>query len=261
MTSRKKRDTMLTVSNTSTAGASVTPAVQPAFVSAATGGVFLWLATARDLSPGTQASSSTVVMEASRTATSCYMRGLSEHLRIQTSSGLPWFHRRICFTYKGAEPLRSTFTGDTGGPQWWTESSSGVARLMFNISVNQTPNYRNNLNALIFKGSEGIDWIDPITAPTDNRRITVKYDRTWTIQSGNANGVVKERKLWHAMNKTLVYDDDENGAVEDQSPYSARGKQGMGDYYVLDFIIAGTGGTSSDLMRIDATSTLYWHER
>lgn len=252
---------MLTVSNTNASGASITPAVGSAYVSATTGGIFVWCATARDLSPGNQGASSTVTQEASRTATSCYMRGLSEKIRIQTSSGLPWFHRRICFTYKGADPFRTAQTGDTGGPQWMSETSRGIGRLWFNAQVNNTPNYLNFLTGTLFKGTEGQDWNDALTAPVDNRRVTLKFDKTWTLQSGNNNGVVRERKLWHGMNRTLVYDDDEGGAFEAQSNYSVDSKAGMGDYYVIDFVIAGAGGTTSDLMRLDSTSTLYWHEK
>jgi len=261
LTSRKKRDTMLTVSNTDSNGASITPAAGSAYASATNAGLFLWCATARDLSPANQGASSTVTLEASRTATSCYMRGLSEKIRLQTSSGVPWFHRRICFTYKGADPFRVSRTGDTGGPQWMSETSNGIARLWFNASVNNTPNYVNSINGIVFKGTQGQDWNDVLTAPVDNRRVTLKFDKTWTLQSSNNNGLVRERKLWHGMNKTLVYDDDEGGAFETQSNYSVESKAGMGDYYVMDYFIPGAGGTSSDLIRIDSTSTLYWHEK
>lgn len=252
---------MLTVSNTNTAGQSVTPAVNSAYVNATTGGIFVWCATARDLSPGNQGASSTVTQEASRTATSCYMRGLSEKIRVQTSSGIPWFHRRICFTYKGAEPFRTTYTGDTGGPQWMSETSRGIGRLWFNAQINNTPNYLNNILSILFKGTEGQDWNDALTAPVDNRRVTLKFDKTWTLQSGNNNGVIRERKLWHGMNRTLVYDDDEGGAFETQSNFSVDSKAGMGDYYVIDILIAGSGGATTDIVRLDSTSTLYWHEK
>lgn len=63
------------------------------------------------------------------------------------------------------------------------------------------------------------------------------------------------------MRHNLVYDDDEAGSGESTSVYSVDNKQGMGDYFVVDIIQAGIGGTSSDLLSINATSTLYWHEK
>lgn len=259
MSSRKKRDTMLSWSNTTTSGTQTTPYQNAAFINAATGGMFLWQATARDLTTGPN--QSTVTLESARTATSCYMRGLSEHLRIQTSSGVPWFHRRICFTSKGLDPFRFPQAADTGAPQTFLENSNGMVRLFLNNNVNNTPNYINNVQGVMFKGAQGVDWSDVISAPLDPRRITVKFDKVWTLQSGNTNGIVRERKLWHSMNKNLVYDDDEAGTSQPSSFSSVDSKAGMGDYYVVDYISAGTGGNTSDLLRLESTATLYWHER
>lgn len=258
LTSRKKRDTMLSWSNTTSAGAQQSPSVGPAYVNASTGGLFLWVASARDLTTGT--AQSTVTLESARTATTCYMRGLSENVRIQTSSGLPWFHRRICFTSKGPSPFLQTF-GDTGASQQILETTSGMTRLWFNNSINNTPNYVNQVYSIIFKGAQGVDWADAITAPVDTRRISVKFNQTWTMQSGNTNGIVRERKLWHPMNSNLVYDDDESGTSETTSYYSTESKAGMGDYYVIDIIQPGVGGSTSDLLMLNSTSSLYWHEK
>lgn len=251
---------MLSWTNTDATGASKTPAQGPLLISGATGGYCLWNATARDLTPG-GSGLATVANESTRTATTCYMRGISDKLRITTSSGAAWFHRRICFTYKGIDPFRNTYTGDTGANQSYVETSAGMQRLWFNSQINNTPNYLNNVNSTIFRGAQGVDWYDLITAPVDTRRVTLKFDKTWTMQSGNANGIVRERKLWHSMNKNLTYDDDESGTTETTSYFSVDSKSGMGDYYIIDLFAAGTGSTSSDLLRIDSTSTLYWHEK
>lgn len=260
VTSRKKKDTMLTVSNTSNTGTQQSPAVNSAYVAGNNAGYFLWCATARDLVPGTAGQLAAISNESNRTATTCFMRGLSEHVRIQTSSGLPWFHRRICFTYRGDDPFTTTFN-DTGVNQTMNESSNGITRLFFNNNINNTPNYQSNIHALLFRGEQGNDWNDLLTAVVDTRRVTLKFDKTWTMQSGNAQGLVRERKLWHPMNKNLVYDDDESAVSERTNNYSVQGKAGMGDYFVYDFIIPGAGGTASDLLQINSTSTLYWHEK
>uniref|UniRef100_A0AAU6S592 Capsid protein n=1 Tax=Myotis emarginatus feces associated gemycircularvirus 2 TaxID=3139992 RepID=A0AAU6S592_9VIRU len=259
VTSEKKRDTMLAWTNTGTTGASITPKQDATYISAATGAFYIWCATSRDLLVGGQLAPK--ANESARTATTCYMRGLSEKLRIQSSSGLPWFHRRICFTAKGPTPYRLQYTGDSGAAAVELENSNGYVRFWQNQAVNNTTNYQNEVFALIFKGAQGVDWSDLITAPVDQRRITVKFDKTWTYRSGNANGMVKETKLWHAMNHNLVYNDDEAGTAEGTSAFSTTSKAGMGDYYVIDIIGGGAGGTASDILRIDSTSSLYWHEK
>jgi len=262
MTSTKKRNTMLTISNTLDTGASAPLAIRPAYITSA-GGKFLWCATAMDLTDGS-GNYASPAQAAVRTSTSCYMRGLSETLRIQTSSGIPWFHRRICFTNKGVAPFIVRSTADTSSnvpATPYIDSANGVQRLWLNQTVNGTPNTINDREGVIFKGANGLDWNDPIVAPVDTARVTVKFDKTWTYKSGNERGTVFEKKLWHPMNKTLVYDDDESGDRETTNYISTDSKAGMGDYYVLDIIQPGTGVAANDAVLIQCTSTLYWHER
>nr|QVW56513.1 MAG: capsid protein [Gemycircularvirus] len=260
VTSTKKRNGMLTWSNTASSGASATVAVNPAYVNGVGTGFFLWNATAQDLSH-TSGADNTITQSAARTATTCYMRGLAENIRIQTSSGLPWFWRRICFTSKGSVAPLSTQDSPTQTARTYQDTSNGMVRLFFNTDVNNMPNTKNNLDAVIFKGAKGVDWNDFIVAPVDTARVTLKYDRTRTLKSGNANGTVHEAKLWHPMAKNLVYDDDESGDFEASSYVSTQSKAGMGDYYVLDIISPGTGGATTDALLIQANSTLYWHEK
>lgn len=229
----------------------------PAYISN-TGAFFVYCPTAQTLD-----AQSTVANQASRTASTCYMRGLSENIRIQTSSGLPWFHRRICFTQKGLSPFNSIASTDTPTQAFvpYLDSTNGIERPWLNIQINNMNNTKNAMWALLFKGNVGQDWDDLIIAPLDTTRVTVKFDKTWTMQSGNNNGIVRERKLWHPMNHNLVYDDDESGDIEAASYYSTDSKAGMGDYYIVDIIQPGTGATSSDFFQIGANSTLYWHEK
>lgn len=85
VTSTKKRNTMLSWSNTTSSGASATIAVGSAFVNAPTSGLFVFCPTAQSFN-----SDSLARNQASRSATTCYMVGFSEHIRIQTSSGLSY---------------------------------------------------------------------------------------------------------------------------------------------------------------------------
>uniref|UniRef100_A0AAU6S5C3 Capsid protein n=1 Tax=Myotis daubentonii feces associated gemycircularvirus 2 TaxID=3139981 RepID=A0AAU6S5C3_9VIRU len=258
VTSTKKRNTMLSWSNTSASGASQTIQLGSAFVNAPTSGIFVFSPTAQSFNTDSLSRN-----QASRSATTCYMVGFSEHLRIQTSSGLPWFHRRICFTLRGTSYFTNPSPSDTPVQPTspFVSTSNGYERLWLNGYVNAQGTTISGQLALLFRGSQGQDWNDPITAYVDTTRISVKFDKTYKILSGNANGVVKERKLFHSMNHNLVYDDDEAGSAENTNVYSVDSKQGMGDYFIVDIITPGIGGTSSDLLSVNSTATLYWHEK
>lgn len=257
ISSTKKRNGMLSWSNSTPTAASRPIAQGPAYVNS-TGAFFVYCPTAQTLD-----AQSTVANQASRTATTCYMKGLSEHVRIQTSSGVPWFHRRICFTQKGASPFNVTSQSDTPTQPFnpYADTSNGIERPLFNVSINNMNVTLAGMWALLFKGQNGKDWDDLILAPLDTSRLTIKFDKTWTMQSGNGNGIVRERKLWHPMSHNIVYDDDENGDIENPSYFSVDSKAGMGDYYIVDLIQPGTGATSTDFLQIGTNSTLYWHEK
>lgn len=256
---------MLQYANTSTtSGASVTIGPGPALVSGAVPGYFMFTPTAMDLTPAS--GSNDVSREAVRNSTTCFMRGFSEHLRIQTSSGIPWFWRRICFTSRTPDffRFRSTDapTQTNSGNTSFVETTNGMERLWFNQQINGTvSDTQNAWLEILFKGTNGKDWSDSLTAPVDTRRVDLKYDKMRCIRSGNAAGTVKELKLWHTMNKNIVYDDDESGDAEISSYTSVTDKAGMGNYHIFDIIVAGTGATTSDLIQITGTSALYWHER
>lgn len=256
--SRKKRNGMLTWSNTTNTGTNQTVQVGNGYVNNG-GAFFIWCPTAQTLDLN-----STVQNVSSRSSSTCYMKGLSEHIRIQTSSGIPWFHRRICFTTRGISPFNTAAQQDNAMFQPYTpysDTTNGIERLFFNTQNNVMPVTQAGMWTVLFKGTNGRDWNDLLMAPVDNSRVTVKFDKTWTMQSGNTNGIVRERKLYHPMNKNLVYDDDESGDVEVGAYFSTEAKAGMGDYYVVDIIQAGSGATSSDFLQISANSTLYWHEK
>lgn len=252
---------MLGWTNTNGTGANQTVAPGGATINGTQGYRGLWIATGQDLSEQSGANA-TVAEQAARTATTCYMRGLSEHIRIQTSSNQPWFWRRIVFTVKGPA-LRTYSTLDTpvDPRQRIVDTTSGTQRLLFNELINTTPNTINNHDAIIFKGAKGLDWTDVMLAPVDTRRVTLMYDKTRTFQTGNERGILKEFKLWHPFNKNLVYGDDESGDGEIGSAYSVESKPGMGDVYVMDLVGSGLGAASGDLMNFFTSSTLYWHEK
>lgn len=260
-TSRKKLDNMLSFSNTNGAGASQAVATGSLYVSGSTGyAMSVFCPTARSLT--TSGTANLLQDPADRTLSTCYMRGYKENLRIQTSSPLPWLWRRICFTTKG--PTFQGVYGD-GAPtqlyQPYSDTTVGMARKWFNLQVNNTPNTVAYFNAVIFKGNVNFDWNDVITAKVDTSRITVMSDVTRKITSSNNAGHFSERKLWYPMNKNLVYDDDEVGGKAQPAYFSTDARGGMGDYYVVDYVAPGIGGSASDVINLNCTASLYWHER
>ncbi len=259
-TSRKKRDTMLSVSNTTATGAYRALAPGSLIVPGNSNAACLWMATARDLQR--DGGLNTITDLAGRTSQTCYMRGLSEKLRIQTNSAVPWIHRRICFTLKG-DAFVATYSGDSAllTRPYNDVSGTGMRRVWQNLSVVAASGLYNALVGAVFKGASGTDWSDVFTAPIDNSRVTIKYDKTRTYSSGNQAGFVKRFNMWHPMNKNLVYDDDEQGETNTTSYRSTEGKAGMGDYYVLDFFSPGGGRDATDLLQVSTDSTLYWHEK
>lgn len=251
---------MTSYTNTGTSGGS-TGAIgrNSTYVAGNVGGLYVWSPTCRQLENKGKENQS------ARTATSCFMRGLSENIRIQSSSGIPWFWRRICFTLKGINAFNTTQTGDSPvvsqNPYYDISNANGMARLWVNQLVNNVPNTRSNQRSLLFRGAEGIDWDSLLTAPVDTTRVTVKYDKCRTLHSGNSNGFIRDVKMWHPMNHNFVFDDDELGGLENTSYYSVDSKAGMGDYYVCDYFEAGTLGGATDALMVGSTATLYWHER
>lgn len=223
---------------------------------------FLWIATARDnviggVEPG-------VFQQSQRTATACYMRGLKERWHVQTGSPASWQHRRILFTFTGDQIYRVNDSPTDGVGQLFKELSNGYVRAFTSLYDTTDPRsqaIQQQTYDLVFKGTRGADWINTMNAKTDSTRIQILYDKTVTLRSGNDRGVITKRNFWHTFNRTLTYDDDENGNATVNSPFSVHNSSSLGDVYVFDLFSAGLGSTSSDELQINAEASLYWHER
>jgi len=263
---------MLTWSNSTPAGAVSSIGQSQLYVAGSTSGIAAYVMfrpTAMDLSTGVAAgTNNTYIQDSVRTSRTCYMKGFSEKIRIETNTGNPWFHRRICFTSKDPafytqNPSDTTGTQNTQVANGALEvNPNGWQRLAANMllqSLNQTYLVQ---KGLIFKGAEGVDWDDMITAPLDTTRIDVKFDKTFIYKSGNERGILREHKLYHPMNHNIVYDDDETGKdVTTEITYSVMDKRGMGNYHILDIFSQGASGSTSDRLAMRCNSTLYWHEK
>lgn len=265
ITSEKKRDKMLTWTNTTAANpvGSTTYASTPAILKGASGlnvYCFPFCATARDNTIGTDATTGRAGNKydtSTRTSSSPYMVGLKENIEIQVPDGMPWQWRRICFTYKGGETMAGALPASNQGYAPAREISVGWVRILNSLgAVDQATFF-----GVIFQGVNIVDWADPMTAKLDNERITVKYDKTCTIASGNEEGVIRQYKKWHGMRKTLQYYDDEQGGTVIPSFFSTLGNSGMGDYWVVDLFKPRMGASASNNLSFNCESTLYWHER
>lgn len=148
---------------------------------------------------------------------------------------------------------RITDSGTTTAPIF-LESSNGIVRgMFFNGSTVGVA------DGLIFRGAQGVDWVDRHIAPTDNRTVTILSDKKRTFNSG-AGSYARVEKQWVPFNKSLVYNDDESGSSEISSNFSTQGKQGMGDVYVYD-VFTPTPALGTGTLLWTAQASLYWHER
>lgn len=223
------------------------------------GAMIVWIATARDRSTDGTASG-TINDSATRTAQTCFMRGLKETIQFTSNSPHTWMWRRIAFTLKG-DDLITDIAGEI--QKVYLETSGGYARYMAQVNTGNATDQliRDNIVEAIFKGRINQDWLNGYTAKVDTQRVSIKYDRKRMFRSGNDRGSTWILNAWHAMNKNLVYADDEDGGSEDTTAFSTDGKPGMGDYYIIDFIEAAQGASASDGMLFSPQATLYWHEK
>jgi len=215
-----------------------------------------WLPTARGLG--------TVPEATERNTQTCFMRGLAEKINISTDTSLPWVWRRIAFTLKGLAIIRRDGTNTNVLP-FLDVAPNGYVRLSRNLTSAgasaDNEAIAEQITSLIFDGAYGTDFTDLTTAKTDAQHVSVKYDRTISLRSGNDSGIQRVFKMWHPMNKNLVYDDDEVGGDIFGNAISTTGKPGMGDYYVVDIFKAHPAASPLDHLLFDPMATLYWHEK
>lgn len=257
---------MMTYANTSTSsGTSVTIGPGPLLVNGRDGCISLFSPTAMDLTDS-GGGLGAISEQATRTSTTCFMRGFSERIRIQTSSGIPWFWRRIVFSSKRPQVFNSLSQSPSavqtnGNNPAFIDTSNGMERLYFNQAINIADQTIAQWYTILFRGVRDKDWTDPLTAAVDPTRVDLMSDTHHTIRSGNQAGTVKDYKKYVSMNKNLVYDDDESGDGESSSYTSVQDKRGLGDVYILDLFYPGTGATVTDLLQLTSSSNLYWHEK
>ncbi|AGU67654.1 capsid protein [Black robin associated gemykibivirus 1] len=255
-TSQKKRDNMLSFSNTTaedpfSTDYTIGPAVmrRPVGADLPAEFIYVWNATGRphELSTGFRGSK---IDTSLRTNTTIFAVGLKERIKLETNNSAPWRWRRICFTSKNdygeADPDESDY---------FRRTSNGMVRLL------RAQSQAEEINDDVFDGQRNVDWLSAITAPINRRHVSVHYDRTRTIQSGNQSGVTRTYRQWHPMRKNVVYADEQAGEGMVDSGVSVTGKVGMGNYYVMDIFTKHGLNDDQSTLSYEPESTFFWHEK
>ncbi|WGD01135.1 MAG: capsid protein [Genomoviridae sp.] len=256
-TSQKKRDNMVSYTNTTAADPFST-------VYSATGAVirfpvgqtnpgseffYVWNATARpgETSTGQRGSKMDTSL---RTSEQIYAKGLRERITIETNNSAPWEWRRICFTSKDdfgeREPDTATF---------FRRTSSGMVRMLSALSSGIY------LQDELFEGARNVDWLSVFTAPVSHKNFSIKYDRTRTIRSTNNTGTIRNFKLWHPMESNIAYQEEQRGETMSDSSVSVTGRVGMGNYYVIDMFRKHGNNDDQSTLTFTPEATFFWHEK
>jgi len=257
LTSKKKRDTMLQVTNID--AGTVVPGQLRHGRSILSGQLTYMIPFIPTMRPGITANGGggDPINDSTRTSSRCFMRGFKEVIGIRTDTGGPWKWRRVCFRLKGDVFYGSSTSTALLSYRETGATGSGMTRVA--TTWTQSTALFDQIARVIFKGTRNYDWDDEFLAPLDSNRVSIEYDKTTTIQAGNESGVMRTYNRWHGMNKNLYYDDDELGSGTELRGYSTEGIKGMGDYYVIDFF--KSNGVSTDQLSLSYNSTLYWHEK
>lgn len=208
-------------------------------------------------------------INAQRTATRIYAKGVREVLTLVPTDSSTWWWRRIVFAFKGQLGPATAFNRVTAAQ---VNPNDVTYRWQYDLSGDPTASATDNTKVLdaiyntVFKGVYGTDWTNVQAAKTDTSRVTVMSDSRLTLSSGNEEAKPRIVKRYHPVNKTIVFDDDENATTITPQNYATATKQGIGDVYILDFftcpVPASTGtGTANSQLGIAIENTTYWHEK
>lgn len=189
-----------------------------------------------------------------RTRTSCYVRGVKENVSIETNSAVTWRWRRIVFESIG-NPLQEINLPNNAS-YFRTTQTAGYKRLVANAPANAAALY-----VLLFRGENQDDWVDPQIAVLDRKRIKIHMDRKFTLNSGFVGGLTKSYQFWHGINKTLNYDDREEGFFKTTSVFASETPNNCGDFYIVDIITPGFSAISEDTFTFTPNCTYYWYEK
>lgn len=182
-----------------------------------------------------------------------FVRGLKEVVHIETTTNAPWQWRRIVFSVKalGRHASADDYVA--------FNQPNGYMRAVRPIT--SPSSFRDDLEKMVFQGTSQVDWLTSMVAPVNTSNVSLHSDVTREINSGNAMGRLHTFKIWTPINKTLHYNDREDGQTSIPSRYSVDDRTGMGDLWVLDYFRSSLGSIAADVCDWRPNATLYWHEK
>lgn len=247
VTSIKKRDTMRIA--TINAGAATAAPMRGVGISIPADGFWsgIWCPTWRLLVSDNNA-------DTYRNRRTPFIKGLREAYRVEIQTNLPVEMRRIVVSVPDRIQLAAN-AGNTAQPSFFVENDSNrYWRTLGDGTMNT------DYLDLIFAGDRNVDWLNPMTAKTDQKRVKVLSDKRFRIASHNNVQTVREFKFYDPVNKNLTYDDDEFGGQLTTNGWSESSTFGhCQNIYVITLMYGITSSALTPLLDID--STLYWHER
>lgn len=185
-----------------------------------------------------------------------FWRGVRE--RVLLSASFELTHRRVCFwSYRRFEEA----------VPYQDEAEDVWRRPLRTITPDGSP----DLFEELWKGHLDLDYTEDTrwNSPIDNRRFTIVSDKQYTINpnyqlpQGSSFGKTRTSKFWHVMNSTMMYDSEEAGSDDLDSPWAAVAPGNCANYYVLDIFSTGQSleGDQPAVGTFSTTAGVYWHEQ
>lgn len=200
---------------------------------------------------------------AARTSTRTWVKGISETYSLTPSDSSCWEWRRIVIHYKGDWNNTPNSIFQNIGAQ--NTTAAATYRFFTDLTGDSSGGFTafwDSVNDVLFRGVLTTDWVDPMLAKIDTSRVTKLSDVTRRISSHNDTPAPRVVRTYVPVNKTLQYDDEENGTSITPSNLAVENKIGIGNIYVFDFFAcrAPISLTASQL-QITSQMTYYWHEK
>jgi hypothetical protein len=195
-----------------------------------------------------------------RNAQNVFFRGVQDRVFLSAAFAFTW--RRVCFFSYEQLVAGIPFFVDPSNE----EDPHIVRRPLREIN----PKNASDFFAYAWKGTVGVDFSENTrwNAPLDDKLLTIVYDRSCTINpnyaapQGATFGKSMTRKMWHPVNKTIMYTDKENGSTPQTTGWSSMSPNSPGNFYILDIFSTGQDlpGDTTGVGEFGSEATVYWHE-
>lgn len=193
--------------------------------------------------------------EASRNLRQVFLRGISERVRWETntSTGTPIIVRRMVVSGIARIDLAGGVSNITTQPTRVVTNGNhyiGLGTGPMNINVAE----------VLFAGTYNSDWKDDMTSKIDPRRWKIHSDKSFVVRSGNQAEAIFQRRFYDPINRTVQYDDEENGTDVSTSGWAAYSTQGHQQNVYIIYQVYNPS-TSTIAPSVSMERTLYWHEK